>query len=179
VVAFEWNGVVGVDLLGPGAAGAVTEGTRWCDTAAWEALRVEAGLPVMGRELDERTIAPEAWLVERTVSFTKGCYTGQELIARLDARGNRVPRRLCGVVPADLDEVDVGRLQGAQLVSAEGKRVGEVTSAAWCPGLGGPAALCYLHRSVEAPGRVGIVLDPERDTTPVVQAETRPLPMVG
>ena len=49
--------------------------------------RVEAGIPAMGRELDERTIAAEAGLVERTVSFTKGCYTGQELVARLDSRG--------------------------------------------------------------------------------------------
>ncbi len=60
--------------------------------------RIEAGIPAMGRELDGRTIAAEAGLVERTVSFTKGCYTGQELVARLDARGNRVARRLCGIV---------------------------------------------------------------------------------
>ena len=52
----------------------------------------------MGAELDERTIAAEADLLDRCVSFTKGCYTGQELVARLDARGNRVARHLRGLV---------------------------------------------------------------------------------
>ena len=52
----------------------------------------------MGTELTGKTIAAEAGLVERTVSFTKGCYTGQELVARLDARGSNVARRLVGVV---------------------------------------------------------------------------------
>ena len=49
-------------------------------------------------ELTDKTIAAEAGLVERTVSFTKGCYTGQELVARLDSRGSNVARRLVGVV---------------------------------------------------------------------------------
>ena len=57
----------------------------------------------MGAELDERTIAAEADLLERSVSFTKGCYTGQELVARLDARGNRVARHLRGLVVAGPD----------------------------------------------------------------------------
>ena len=59
----------------------------------------------MGTELTGKTIAAEAGLVERTVSFTKGCYTGQELVARIDSRGSNVARRLVGVVapaePAD------------------------------------------------------------------------------
>jgi folate-binding protein YgfZ len=178
---YDWNGVAGVDLVGPAAAGAAPEGARWCDAPAWEALRVEAGIPVMGRELDGRTIAPEAHLVGRTVSLTKGCYTGQELIARLDARGNRVARRLCGVVPAGPADDDLaGRLVGAALVSVEGKHAGEVTSAAWCPGLAGPAALAYLHRSVEVPGPVRIVLDRTDGGEPVaLEAEARPLPLIG
>ena len=69
-----------------------------CGPEAWEAARIEAGMPVNGRELAEGTIAAEVGLVERTVSFTKGCFTGQELVARLDARGSKVARRLCGVV---------------------------------------------------------------------------------
>ena len=52
----------------------------------------------MGTELTNKTIAAEAGLVERTVNFTKGCYTGQELVARLDSRGSNVARRLVGVV---------------------------------------------------------------------------------
>ena len=90
--AFSWNGVAGFDLLGE--APEIPDGVRVCSGAAWESVRVEAGIPRMGAELDERTIAAEADLLDRAVSFTKGCYTGQELVARLDARGNRVARRL-------------------------------------------------------------------------------------
>lgn len=148
----EWNGTTGVDLLGPGADGLVPEGARWCGDDAWEALRVEAGIPKMGAELDERTIAAEAGLVERAVSFTKGCYTGQELIARLDARGNRVARRLCGVVAPALDAADAGSLTGTPLsVAGRDREAGRCTSAAWCPGLHAVAGLAYLHRSVEVP----------------------------
>ena len=58
------------------------------DPAAFEAARIEAGVPAMGRELTEKTIPQEAGsLVEHTVSLTKGCFTGQELVARLDVEG--------------------------------------------------------------------------------------------
>ncbi len=96
-------------------------GTRVCPAEAWEAARIEAGQPVLGREIDERTIAAEVGLVERTVSFTKGCFTGQELVARLDARGSNVARRLCGVV-LDRPSGDAADLVGA---------------AVWSPGTGG------------------------------------------
>ena len=52
----------------------------------------------MGAELDTSTIPAEAGIVEPSVSWTKGCYTGQELVARIDSRGSNVPRRLAGVV---------------------------------------------------------------------------------
>ena len=93
---FSWNGVSGVDLLGESPA--VGDEVRACSARAWESVRVEAGIPVMGAELDDRTIPAEAELLERAVSFTKGCYTGQELVARLDSRGNRVARHLRGLV---------------------------------------------------------------------------------
>ena len=56
-------------------------------------------MPVNGREVVEGTIAAEVGLVERTVSFTKGCFTGQELVARLDARGSKVARHPAGGDP--------------------------------------------------------------------------------
>jgi tRNA-modifying protein YgfZ len=157
---FAWNGVDGLDLLGPDAEAAVPADVRWCDDEAWEAVRIEAGIPAMGRELDGRTIAAEVGLVERTVSFTKGCYTGQELVARLDARGNRVARRLCGIV-LDALATEPGGLVGADLMVAggDGKVVGAVTSAAWCPGVGAVAGLAYVHRSVDV-GAVVAVGDP-------------------
>jgi folate-binding protein YgfZ len=156
-VAGSWTGF---DLLGP--APAVPEGVVHCGRAASEACRIEAGIPTMGAELDEKTIAAEAHLVEDRVSFTKGCYTGQELVARLDSRGNRVARRLCGLVfeaatdgaPGSDDTAGTppaeGSLPGVALVGPDGvKEVGRITSAAFSPGLGGIAALAYVHRSVD------------------------------
>jgi folate-binding protein YgfZ len=151
-VPFSWNGVVGVDLLGldprPPA-----EAVR-CSQEALESLRVEAGIPEMGKELDERTIPAEADLLERCVSFTKGCYTGQELVARLDARGNRVARRLRGLIVEATD--DPREILGAKVRVGE-KVVGHVTAAAWSPALGSVCALGYLHRDVAPPQFVEVL----------------------
>ena len=100
-VPVRWPGLEGVDVLAGG--GGARLATAWRspsgDPAAFEVARIEAGVPAMGRELTEKTIPQEAGsLVEHTVSFTKGCYTGQELVARLEARGANVARRLRGVV---------------------------------------------------------------------------------
>lgn len=148
----EWNGTRGVDLLGPGAEDRVPAGARQCGRDAWEALRIEAGIPQMGAELDARTIAAEAGLVERAVSFTKGCYTGQELVARLDARGNRVARRLCGIVAPGLGAGEARQLLGVPMLAPGAEKpVGTCTSAAWSPALGATVALAYVHRSVAVP----------------------------
>ena len=107
-IPFEWNGWEGTDLLGPedvvlGPDEAdLPAGVVVCGPEAVEARRIVVGIPAMGTELTGKTIAAEAGLVERTVSFTKGCYTGQELVARIDSRGSNVARRLVGVVaPGD------------------------------------------------------------------------------
>lgn len=139
----------GVDVLGHGAEQAVSFGLApVCDPGAFEALRIEAGVPRLGRELTERTIAQEVpGLVERTVSFTKGCFTGQELVARLDARGGNVPRHLRLVV---LEPGATEPELGAELASGE-RMVGAVTSVAYSPGLGAFVALAFVHRSVAPP----------------------------
>lgn len=181
VVAVDWNGTHGVDRLGAGAERDLPDGTRWVGEAAWEALRVEAGIPEMGRELDERTIAAEAGLVGRTVSFTKGCFTGQELVARLDARGSRVARRLVGIVTDHLAAQDAAALVGASLWTAgRDTPVGRCTSAAACPGIGAVGGLAYLHRSVEVP--VSLTWTPAGSEGPGehgAPAEARELPLVG
>jgi folate-binding protein YgfZ len=168
---YEWNGWGGIDLLGPKdvvldpTSGTLPEGIVACAADAVEACRIVSGIPAMGSELTDKTIAAEAGLVERTVSFTKGCYTGQELVARLDARGNNVPRRLVGVVGGT--DRDGPSLAFAMTLHAEtpppdggdvvaDKVVGTVTSAAWSPELGAWVALAYLHRTVEAPANVRI-----------------------
>jgi folate-binding protein YgfZ len=168
-VGYAWNGVEGVDLLGESPQ--VPAGVRVCGAAAWESVRVEAGIPRMGAELDERTIAAEADLLERTVSFTKGCYTGGELVARLDARGNRVARHLRGLV---VDEPPPGAppvAPGVGIVAGD-KAVGAVTSTAWSPALGRAVALAYVHRAVEPGARVELVT-----AAGPLAAEVRALPM--
>ncbi|MDE3085484.1 MAG: folate-binding protein YgfZ [Acidobacteriota bacterium] len=178
---FSWGPAVGVDLLAPSVDPSAAD-VRWSGVAAWEALRVEAGIPVMGAELDEQTIAAEAGLLERTVSFTKGCYTGQELVARLDARGNRVARHLRGLVsdagpgtvPAAAD-APAPWPAGTEVVDpAGGKVVGTVTSSAWSPTLGA-VALAYLHRSLSPPAAVELRLPGGA----AAGAEARPLPLVS
>ncbi|MGH9106701.1 MAG: YgfZ/GcvT domain-containing protein [Acidimicrobiales bacterium] len=150
VAPFEWGGLVGYDLLGPHPApppGALAIGEE-----AYEAARVEAGFPRHGAELDERTIPAEAGLVEATVNFTKGCYTGQELVARIDSRGNNVPRRLRGLFlagpahPGDVLHPAGG--QAGEKQAAE-KEVGRVTSVAFSPGHGW-VALAYVGRAAQA-----------------------------
>ena len=121
----------------------------------------------MGSELDERIIPEEAGLVERCVSFTKGCYTGQELVARLDSRGSNVPRRLRGLVVAGEPNSAIG---ADSEIIANGKESGRVTSVAWSPGLGATVALGYIHRSVSESSYV---------TVAGLSAEVRPLPLVG
>ena len=103
-----------------------------------ELLRIGAGTPAWGKEIDDRVLPAEAGLTERAVSFTKGCYPGQEPIARLHYRGhaNRGLRVLSlEAVPAP----------DAELVY-EGKAVGRITSAAETPT--GAIALAYVRREV-------------------------------
>jgi folate-binding protein YgfZ len=119
--------------------GGVPAGVDEVPLDVYEALRIAAGVPRMGRELDESTIPASAGIVDRSVSFTKGCYTGQELVARIDARGDRVPtklRRVTGDVP-----------EGATL-HVEDREVGHVTSTA------AGVALAYVRREVEPPADV-------------------------
>jgi folate-binding protein YgfZ len=147
----DWPGLPGVDLVGEDPP--VPDGVRLCGVAALEAVRVEAGVPRMGAELTERTIPAEAGVVERAVSLTKGCYTGQELVARIDARGSRVPRHLRGLALGAGDVPPVGAT-----VVGDGERgereVGQLTSVALSPALGGPVALAYVRREVEPPADV-------------------------
>ncbi|HVA04808.1 MAG TPA: glycine cleavage T C-terminal barrel domain-containing protein [Acidimicrobiales bacterium] len=176
--AFSWNGVSGVDLLGE--APEIPDGVRLCSVEAWESVRVEAGIPVMGAELDERTIAAEADLLDRSVSFTKGCYTGQELVARLDARGNRVARHLRGLVVTGI-EPDPRRFAPGSEIILDAKVVGTVTSSAWSPALGCPVALGYVHRTVTPPATVGLrdvgEDGDDTDTASMSSAEVRTLPL--
>jgi folate-binding protein YgfZ len=203
-VPYEWNGWSGIDLIGPKDAvlnpssGDLPAGMVFCQSEAVEACRIASGIPAMGSELTDKTIAAEAGLVERTVSFTKGCYTGQELVARIDSRGSNVARRLVGLVGGTdrvSDELRFGMTlhageapsaatsgdgdgDGDIDVSAD-KVVGTVTSAAWSPELEAWVALAYLHRSVECPGPVRVRSGDGLGGAQPARVEPLPLVTVG
>jgi folate-binding protein YgfZ len=119
--------------------------------AGWEALetaRIEAGIPRWGADLDESTLPPEAGLEARAISYTKGCYIGQEVLARIRTYGH-VNRALCGLW--------LGEWQGAlpargDRLFRDGREVGHVTSATRSPGLNAAIALGYVRRECTAPG---------------------------
>ena len=143
--AVAWPGFSGIDLLGPDAA--PPPGLTLAGADDWEVARIRAGWPAMGRELTERTIPAEVGgLLESSVSFTKGCYTGQELVARIDSRGGNVPRPVRLIEISGDDEVS----PGAEII-VDGKAVGEVTSAAADSGSAVTVALGPVHRRVEPP----------------------------
>jgi tRNA-modifying protein YgfZ len=159
VAPVEWPGFSGFDLLGPEPADGLGEWVDHqvvrCGHEAWEAARIEAGVPVNGREIVEGSIAAELGLVDRTVSFTKGCFTGQELVARIDSRGSNVARRLGGVMVETL--AGSPPPAGATVVTADGAHeVGHLSSVAWSPGWKATVALATLHRRVTPPEDVGL-----------------------
>ena len=150
-----WGDHAGVDVLGSDA-----------DVGAWvaqcglpsgtheelEVLRIEAGVPAQGIDVDESTIPQEAFLEVDAVSFTKGCFIGQELVCRIDSRGhvNRFLRRLAlsgDAVPA----------HGAD-VTYDGKAVGGITSAVAVPGEHRVVALAMVRREVEPPAEVTVTV---------------------
>jgi folate-binding protein YgfZ len=131
----------------PALIGALTDaGAPSVPDEAITAVRIEAGYPVFGVDMTEDTIPLEAGIEQRAISFTKGCYVGQEVIIRVLHRGHgRVVRKLVllrinGDVPA----------RGAQIYSGE-REIGMVTSAAESP-RSGTIALGYVHRDFMLPG---------------------------
>ena len=113
---------------------------------ALESLRVLAGVPRWGADLDENTLPAEAGIEERAVSFSKGCYIGQEVVSRVRSVGH-VNRNLCGLKATDASPL----YAGMNLYAAgdeSGKAIGRITSAAASAGHGGAAyvALGYVRR---------------------------------
>jgi folate-binding protein YgfZ len=152
----SWHaGPLGALLLAdPAAAGAAWEaavgaGAVPIGADTRETLRIEQGLPRFGVDFDGSNLPAEAGVVERAVSFTKGCYIGQEPIVRLAHRGhaNRELRRL---------RLDASLELPAMLYDEE-REVGRVTSSADLPE-GGAAALGYVRRAV-ADGAALVALD--------------------
>jgi folate-binding protein YgfZ len=111
---------------------------------AYEILRIEAGTPALGLDLDENTFAPEVGRIKQAICYTKGCYLGQEPIVMARDRG-QVNRTLLGVKLPD------GPVPHNSLLFADSKEVGRVTSSAVSPRLGG-VGLAYVRRGSQDAG---------------------------
>jgi folate-binding protein YgfZ len=123
---------------------------------ALEVLRVEAGFARIGPDTSRRRLLPETGWEQAAVSYSKGCYLGQEVIARVRTYGS-VPTLLRGlVIEGDADLPPVGAdltLAAASLPGeAPGKVIGSIASRAWSPVRGAPIALAYLDRGHRTPG---------------------------
>ncbi len=145
-VPFPTRSVDRVLIVGDSWASNVPQAGELAMTAA----RVEAGEPVMDRDVNESTIPQETGLVPDAVSFTKGCYLGQELVARIDTRG-RVNRHLRGLAVTR----NVLPPEGASVWSGD-REVGVITSVTESVFVGAPIGLSLLRREVEPGDEVEI-----------------------
>lgn len=154
----EGDGVIaiptgwGTDALGDRAV--IDEMSRSANASPdFEVFRIEHGLPRLGVDIDDKTIPQEAFLERDAVSFTKGCFLGQELVARIDSRGhvNRYLRQL-------RVENDTVPPHDAAVVIDE-KEVGAVTSAAKSSEDDRVVALAMIRREVEPPADVTVRWD--------------------
>jgi folate-binding protein YgfZ len=143
VLANRDYGVPAVEIVD----GEAPEGAEAIAEEELERLRILARTPRLGRELDDRVMPAEAGLEQRAISFTKGCYPGQEPVARLHFRGH--PNR--GLRLVVLDDGDLPAYD-AELVH-DGKAVGRITSVARDPERG-VVALAYVRREIPAGSRL-------------------------
>ncbi len=162
-------GAAGISIIGDSSSAdqvalairsaAEAEELQTLDADTAEALRIEAGTPVAGRDVLLDNLPQEVGRDAKAINFVKGCYLGQETVARIDALGH-VNRHLRGLVveggPTDTPPV------GAT-VEANGKPVGVVTSSAFAAWRGSPIALAYVKTPQRAAGTdVAIVSDGKR-----------------
>ena len=134
--AAEDAGALRASLLAAGAAA--------IERRTLDVLRIEDGRPWYGPDITEENLLHETGLVAEYHSPAKGCYVGQEVVARLEARGGHVNKTLRGL------RLESPRAAGAT-VALEGREVGRVTTAGVSPRLG-PIAMAVVHRSAAEPG---------------------------
>jgi folate-binding protein YgfZ len=151
---YGWSGEVGYQLLAPAGSGEAVAGeieaagsesvSMFMGEKALEILRIEAGIPRFGTEIDETVLPAEARL-GRAVARSKGCYVGQEVVARMEAAG-RVSHLLVGLAMGEGPIPEPG-----SEITADGKRVGEVTSSCRSA-LAGSIALGFVRAAHSATG---------------------------
>ncbi len=121
-------------------------GARACGPMAVEPFRIESGWPEFGRDVTQENLPQEVGRIDRTISFTKGCYLGQETVARIQSRGH-VNQTLVGLKFHSADVPPAGTA-----LTVEGRPAGSVTSAAFSPRLASAIALGYVRRGHTAAG---------------------------
>jgi folate-binding protein YgfZ len=142
---------------------------------AWDTLRIEAGLPLFGVDMDTDTIPLEAGLEAHAISQTKGCYVGQEVVIRILHRGGgRVVRRLVAWTADAESSPDAMVPTAGTTFKVDGKDIGRVTSVGWSPSLRRAIGLGYVHRDHTEPG-TKLVLGMD----PAVAATIATLPLVA
>ena len=142
------------------------EGVQPVGFESFNVHRIEAGIPWYGLDMDEHTLPIEAGLEKDAISFNKGCYIGQESVARITYRGH-VNRKLVGLSLSGNQPVSKG-----DKISKDGEEVGWVTSSAYSPNLKIAIALGYLRREVLEPGTAVFIESSDGG----VDAEVTPLP---
>ena len=155
VVSASHTGEPGFDLIAPQSslvelAHKLTDAGKrfsaaWVGEEAQHILRVEAGIPRYGIDFSEDNLLLEVG-IDHAVSFSKGCYLGQEVVERIRSRGH-VNKKLSGLL---LDGQDAAK--AGDSISAGDKEVGHVTSSVISPRLKRPIALGYLHKDFWTPG---------------------------
>jgi len=137
-------------------------GARSVSEETFETLRIEAGVPRYGIDMDETNVVTETNL-DDAVSFTKGCYLGQEIIVRIKHRGH-VAKKLAGVV---LDNT-TSAPRNSKILSVDHKKVGRVTSQTFSPRLDRAIALAYLKYDYLVPGTVVRIVTADGETAGAV-----------
>jgi folate-binding protein YgfZ len=143
----------------------VNSGAQPVGPEVFETLRIEAGIARFGRDMDDTNVVTETNL-DDAVSYTKGCYVGQEIIVRIKHRGH-VAKKLTGLRFQTDKRVEPGTL----IKSVEGKEIGKVTSTAFSPKLQTTIGLGYVRYEYLTPGTT-VTIDPE------IQAIVAELPFI-
>jgi folate-binding protein YgfZ len=121
---------------------------RWAGFSALEIARIENGIPRFGADMNESNLAPEAEIQDRAISYAKGCYIGQEIIARLRTYGQTTKSLRLLRLPSEGNTLPD---PGTKLFKS-GKEIGYITSSTLSPKHGAKIALGYVRKETNAPG---------------------------
>ncbi len=140
-VPYSWFGFEFTDYIFENES--LPEDFALIDDQLWEETRIRTGVPEMGKEIDASTIPASLGIVDLSVSFTKGCYTGQELVARMDSRKGGSPYRLVRISGTS------GITASQGVILNDGEEVGTITSEIVIDN--NFFALGFLKRGIESP----------------------------